>query len=258
MCLYLSSHCQLPQAFDEATPSVLRVLSIAPDGAPDESVDDQISRNVLAYLHAEGFVAGPPWKFSVKGKENIACGAKIKDAQKVCKRAPVGTDIADMTLYELLEELDAHDFQFFLADARDSVRDAKKSPYEPPHSEKIWFARAGSKCNRYYLQALLRAEHGRPVPHFAKQDIYLALLGMKPICNPRASRRPASSSGAGGPCPDDFGDPKKARAARKKKVNKEESDGDGDGSEDEPGSEVDDSSGESSQDLSPDEGSEGD
>ena len=258
MCLYHSSHCQLPQAFDEATPTVLRVLSILPDGAPDISFDDQSSRNVLAYLHAEGFVAGPPWKFSVKGKENIACGAKIKDAQKVCKRAPVGTDIADMTLYELLEELDAHDFQFFLADARDSVRDAKKSPYEPPHSEKIWFARAGSKCNRYYLQALLRAEHGRPVPHFAKQDIYLALLGMQPIRKPDPRRRPAASSGAGGPCPDDFGDPKKARAARKKKVNKEESDGDGDGSEDEPGSEVDDSSGESSQDLSPDEGSEGD
>ena len=252
MCLYFSSHCDVPDVFDDATPSVLRTLSVSPEGAPDESFVDSSSRNLLAYLRAEGFVVGPPWKLTLKGKENIACGAKIQEKFKVCQRAPDFTDLGDMTLYELLLELDAREFQEIAADTRVKLKEARNCPYEPPDSEKVWYTRPGQGCNRNYVEALLCAQPGRPVPHFARGDTYKALLGKNIV--KKHPQRPVKLSGAsGGPCPDDFEPPKKARAARKKSVNKESDPA----CDEDPESEVDDSSGESSQHLAPDDGSEG-
>ena len=108
--LFLSSHCTVPDAFEQQMPYVLRVLSVAPDGAPDESFAEEGSRNLLAYLRATGYVVGPSWKFTVRGKENIACAANLVEKHRVCRRAPEGTNLSDMTLYELLAELDAQGF----------------------------------------------------------------------------------------------------------------------------------------------------
>ena len=252
--LYLSSHCEVPDAFEQQTPSVLRTLSLAPDGAPDDSFADAGSRNLLAYLEAEGFIAGPPWKFTVKGKHNIACGAQLQQQHKVCRRAPEGTDLSGMTLYELILELDAKGFEHRDVHGRKMVKEAKRSPYNPPSSEKIWYTRSGqSECNRLYVLALPRAEPGHPVPPFGKSDIYRSLLGMKQQV--KHPRRRASSSGIG-PCPDDFEALPAVPRKTRKKAHKNSDDGNG--SDDESKSEGDADSDNASQDSAQDDGSQGD
>ena len=254
--LFLSSHCTVPDAFEQQMPYVLRVLSVAPDGAPDESFAEEGSRNLLAYLRATGYVVGPPWKFTVRGKENIACGANLVEKHRVCRRAPEGTNLSDMTLYELLAELDAQGFEHSEVEGRQNIRAAKERPYEPPDSEKVWYTRTGSShCNCLYIISLLRAEeHGRPVPHFAPGPVYRALLCIKLVTR----KRVYSGAGQAGPCPDYFAaHPRKARAPRKR-VDKKGYDGDSSGD----GTENDDDDGSDGSDNSSvcatDNGSEGD
>ena len=219
IALLFSSICKVPGEFEEDVPKVLRVLSVSPEGAPADSFTTVGSRNLLEYLRIEEFVVGPPWRFTLKGKANIACGAALTEKHKVCRPASEHTNFPDMTVYELILALDAVGFEH-----QETAKKIWTTPYKPPDSEKIWYTRSGSAdVNRLYLEALLSAdklflslgEEGKPVPHFAKSADYRVLLGMEPAKPRRCKAAPLPTAG---PCPDDFGPEKPKRRGRRAKA----------------------------------------
>ena len=193
------------------------MLSLAPDGAPEESFDDDDKpvNDFLVHLRADGMATGPPWQFTAKGLQSLACGLHLTELRKVCTRMEKGADLFEATFFELLLEMDAAGFECKDLSDKGSIADAQKNPYVHGLSPKTWFKRASNKaCSHFYMIAFLKVdEHRKPVPHFAGDDnVYRALLGMeqKRVAHKKVFR----GSGA---CPDDF-DVKAPRAKLPKKL----------------------------------------
>ena len=130
MTLHFAAHYILPNGFSELVSSVLKVLSLAPDGALDESFDNDDTRvhKFRVHLRGDGMISGPPWQFTTTGLQSLACGVQLTELGKVCTRLQKDADLREATLLELLLEMDAAGFDRKEL-TRHDVKEAKTNPY---------------------------------------------------------------------------------------------------------------------------------
>jgi hypothetical protein len=164
LTVHLANHLRFLAELLASAPAVLKALTLAPTGAPDDSLDGlPNAKAVLTELQDHGLIEGPPWVFTLKGRECVECGVRLSEPERVLTRAPEGADLDFLSPAQLIVELEHHGWQHMEVEGRKSVQNAKAKPYECDAEEplKRWYTRAGETVSRFYMLALLRLLQAR-------------------------------------------------------------------------------------------------
>ena len=146
----------------------------------DETVSRKLAQSgLIEKLTEQGLVEGPPFRLTQAGKNALVVGQRLHSFENVFRvpqqvpEDPV--ECIQMSTYHLVKLLEASGFQHELVDVA-GAKQAKHNPYRclqegQAARSKVWYTRRGSLgVSAWYLVALLFAEqHGKDVPHFAKQ-----------------------------------------------------------------------------------------
>lgn len=205
----LANHYTLSDEQSQLLPSLMKQLTSTPDACEVGHASGQLA-SLISKLESDGMVQGPPWKLTVKGAEFIELGVKVAAPIAVIRR-PEALD-GSASVAALICELDHGGWTHAVVSARQAKR---VDPYVAgPAASKIWYTKKGKvEVISWYLLALLKAEDGAEVPHFAPSAVYQALLGISPAV-PRRSRCPASAVVPEADWPEDHLLPKPKRKPR--------------------------------------------
>ena len=143
-------------------------------------VTADMSRDMLEALDtlaAERVVEGPPWQLTEVAKERVEQCVLLRNEESLLQRC--AGELSEASTYQLILEMDAQGWVHEIVSVRE-YRDMKRAQAAYRHGElKVWrTCEMHSSVSRYYLLALLLKGPEMPVPHVAKQETYMKMLGI--------------------------------------------------------------------------------
>ena len=176
-CFDVQLMSQIPASLHVSVSELLRAMIQQPEGLV---VTADMSRDMLEALDtlaAERVVEGPPWQLTEVAKERVEQCVLLRNEESLLQRC--AGELSEASTYQLILEMDAQGWVHEIVSVRE-YRDMKRAQAAYRHGElKVWrTCEVHSSVSRYYLLALLLKGPEMPVPHVAKQETYMKMLGI--------------------------------------------------------------------------------
>ena len=132
---------------------------------------------MLDTLAGERVVEGPPWQLTDVAKERVEQCVVLRNEECLLRRH--AGELFEASTFQLILEMDAQGWVHEVVSVRE-YKDMKRAQAAYKHGErKVWrTCETQSSVCRYYLLALLLKGSEMPVPHVAKKETYMKMLGI--------------------------------------------------------------------------------
>ncbi|CAE6929605.1 unnamed protein product [Symbiodinium sp. CCMP2592] len=176
---------KVPPELHAWVPKLLQSMMQEQQGLAVTHDMDREILEVLDVLVGEGVVEGPPWRLTDVAQQRVEHCVSLSNHQRFLRRHR--GDLHEASTFQLILEMDAEGWTHEVL-SKQEYKDLKRAKAEYKHGEqKRWCScETHAVANRYYLLALLLLGAEQPVPHVAKPELYMEMLGLRPEATRRA------------------------------------------------------------------------